>query len=102
MRQRVVTLVHANLSVAAVRAGVGQHEGGNPGDISLERKNHHVAHQADVILVTARNPFRFLKAGEDVWAQGAFTLGTLDTLLDLANRSEVFVQFHAVVAADFS
>ena len=55
-----------------------------------------------MILVTARNPFRFLKAGEDVGAQGAFTLGTLDTLLDLANRSEVFVQFHAVVAADFS
>ena len=30
-----------------------------------------------------------------------FTLSSLDTLLDLANCREVFIELHAVVAADF-
>ncbi|HUR55093.1 MAG TPA: hypothetical protein VMZ71_13250, partial [Gemmataceae bacterium] len=47
----VVAFRHVDVLVAPVAPLVGEHEGGDPGLVGLERQRDHVQHQLDVVRV---------------------------------------------------
>src|ERR1700733_14912326 len=75
---------------------VGQQEGGDPGGIGLERQDHHVEHELDMLAERARDAGRSF----DGWTGEVFELlGLFEPAFDLADAGQVLVELLLIVAA---
>ena len=65
VRQRMVTVGDADFGIGARRSFAADHERRDARDIGLERDEHHVGHQAEVVRELRRHAEGLLHAGID-------------------------------------
>ena len=94
VRQVVVAVGDADGRVAAVAAVVGEDEGGDPGQVGLERQGQQVDHQPDMLARSRPD----MPSGRGELPGRGRDLGAArrDPLLDLADAGQVLVQLAAV------
>ena len=100
VREEVVAFGDADLGEGPVAAVVGHDQGGHPGRVGLERQDHHVAHQAEVVAVRAGDAARGGDAG--VGHLRRSTPRPLDPGLDLADAGQVLVELVLVAGRELA
>src|SRR5947209_13831186 len=76
---------------------VGEDARGDAGDVGLECEHHQVAEQADVLAVVLRDALRLRHVGPRRLGELG---GTLDALLDVADRREILVEALVIAAGE--
>lgn len=93
----VVTFADPNVFEVPVGAVVRHQEGGNTGGVGLKCEDHHIHHEAHVLLVVSGFPGGSVHTGIGGSAPG---LGFFELLFNFANTGEVFVELYLIAAAE--
>lgn len=98
VRHIMVPLGYADSWVAPVASFVRKHERCHASEVSLERQNHHVAHEANVVRIIMRDPrWNSSSASTNV---GGGPVKLREPLLDFSHRGEIFVQLLLISVAE--
>ena len=97
VREVVVAVGHADRSIAAVAAVVGEDEGRDSRQVGLERQREQVGHQPEMLLVIGRDSERSRIFHSSQIERGP---GSADPLLDLPDAVEILVQLATVGGAE--
>ena len=91
----VVPFGDARLGVRSVRAVVREHKGADAGEIGLEGEDHHIAHQADVLVCTPAG----MPRGWTMPADERCRLGGLELLTSRVSMSRTAVKYSSSLRA---
>ena len=85
--------VRGKIAIAAI---ISKQEGGDPRLVRLKRKNHHLKHDSDMLVIFSGNPvgWRF----HTRIRRRTYALSLLDLALDFPHASHVFIELLLVVS----
>ena len=93
VRNRVMRVGHADLRVSHAAVLAPDHERNHAREIALIRQHLQVEHQLHVRFPVGGNAGRMVDEGQLLVG---LRFGELNTLLDVANRRQIFGEFHAI------
>ncbi len=99
MGQVVMALGDLDIRECSVASLVGQQEGGDASGIGLERQDHHVEHERDMLVERGRNAGRSFhgRIGEILELFGLF-----QATFDFPNARKIFIELLLILAAKLS